>query len=572
MNSDDSTAKPGQPLVTRRNFIAGAVTAAGLVLLDPAGLAAARGRAVALPAGDLFPLGVASGDPTADGVVLWTRLMTPDGASPLPAEDLPVDWEVATDPGFADVVATGTAPAIGTLAHSVHVEVGGLVADTVYYYRFTLDGRTSPVGRTRTFPGAGVTPDRVRFALASCQNWSDGYYNAWAGAVADDVDFVVFVGDYIYESSANRPPRPISLPLSNDIPTYRARYELYRSDENLRAAHAAYAWIITMDDHEVANDVLGDLGQEGNAQTPAEQDAFLQRRADAFQVWYEHLPVRLSPPSGSSYLIYRTVEHSDLLRFFVLDGRQYRSAYPVPGESLGGEVEARHDPARTMLGSTQEEWLTGQLAATTSTWSAIAQQTVFTAMPITVGTSTVYNYDQWDGYVANRERILHALVDHAVPNPMVLSGDIHLAAAAGVRLDLEDPDAPDIAHEIVCTSISSRFDPGLLDIVQEAAEHIPWVRYANARERGYALITVTPETWTTEFRIVDAKVAGATTTTDHTDVVAARSPVVPPVDENPPPESESPAPPGSTTPPATTQPGRAAPGATPVRRTPTYTG
>ncbi len=561
MPTDTPTSRSHHPLVTRRNFIAGAVTAAGLVLLDPSGLAAARGRAAALPPGELFPLGVASGDPTADGVVLWTRVMTPDGTSPLPTTDLPVDWQVATDPAFTDVVASGTAPAVAALAHSVHVEVSGLAPDTIYHYRFSLDGRTSSAGRTRTFPGAGTTPDRVRFGLASCQNYADGYYNAWAAAVADDLDFVVFVGDYIYETSANRPPRPIGLPESKDVPTYRARYELYRSDPDLRAAHAAYPWIITMDDHEVANNVLGDHGKDGSAQTPAEKTAFLARRADAFQVWYEHLPVRLAAPEGSSYRIHRTVDHSDLLRFHVLDGRQYRSVYPVPGESLGGEVEARHDPDRTMLGSDQEQWLEDRLATTTAQWNVLAQQTVFAAMPISVGTATVFNYDQWDGYVANRQRILGALLDHSVPNPMVLSGDIHLAAAAAVRLDPADPESHVVAHEVVCTSISSRFDPDLLDIVEEAAGKIPWVRYANARKRGYARITVTPDDWTTEFRTVDVTVAGATATTDHTDVVEARAPGTPPSGpDGPPAPGERPASGGD------------APSATPVRRTPSYTG
>lgn len=204
---------------SRRAFLAAALAAAGTAMLDPVGLASARARARALPVGDLFPLGVASGDPTSSGVVLWTRLLSPDPGDPLPASDIAVDWEVATDDTFADIVASGTAPAVAALAHSVHVDVDGLPADTTFAYRFTADGRTSQTGRTRTFPGAGATPGEVRFGLASCQNWSAGYYTAYAALAAEDLGAVVFVGDYIYERSSSSGVRPITLPESVDLAT-----------------------------------------------------------------------------------------------------------------------------------------------------------------------------------------------------------------------------------------------------------------------------------------------------------------------------------------------------------------
>ncbi len=553
-------------VTSRRTFLAGAVAAAGLALLDPLGLASARRAAAALPLGDLFPLGVASGDPTATGVVLWTRLLAPVPGEALPATDVAVEWDVATDEAFTTVVASGTAPAVAALAHSVHVDVADLEADTWYWYRFRADGRTSPVGRARTFPGAGALPDRVRFALASCQNWSDGYYTAHAGIAAEDLDLVVFVGDYIYESSANRPPRPLTLPESVDLATYRARYELYKSDPNLQAAHHRAPWIVTLDDHEVANNMIGDLGKGGEAEgDPTAIAAWRARKADAYQVWYEHQPVRLPAPDSSDYRIHRTVEHSDLLRFFVLDGRQYRSTYPG-GVSQGLDDPERFDAARTMLGTEQEAWLDDQFAATEARWNAIAQQTVMTATPIVLGEARAYNFDQWDGYVAARNRLLQGLVDHAVPNPMVLTGDIHLAAMGGVRLDYETPDAPDIAHEVVTTSISSRFDPSLLEVVEDSIAVAPWARYANARQRGYALITVTPTEWTTEFRVVDVAVPSAPVTTAHTDVVAAI--LAPPVDPPPVDPPTDPTDPGGPTPPGV--PG--APGAVAVPGSPSYTG
>ena len=554
---------PATGTASRRAFLAGALAAAGAAFLDPRQLAAARTRAALLPAGDLFPLGVASGDPTATSVILWTRLISPDG-TPLPGTDIAVDWEIASDDGFADIVASGTAPAVGALAHSVHVDATGLQPDTWYWYRFSADGRTSATGRTRTFPGAGATPDQVRFGVATCQNWSDGYYTAHAALAAEDLDFVVFVGDYIYERSKSSGARPISLPLSEDLPTYRTRYELYKGDENLQASHHAFPWIVTMDDHEVANDTVGDAGQEGaGAGDPAAIAAFRARRADAFQVWYEHQPLRLPAPESADYTLYRTVEHSDLVRFFVLDGRQYRSLYP-DGKGSGADTPARHAESQTMLGATQESWLDEQFAATDARWNVIAQQTVMTATPLAVGTSVLFNFDQWDGYVAARDRLLRSLVANQVRNPMVLSGDIHLAGAAALRVgDYEAPGNPDVAYEIVATSISSGFGDDLLPVFESAIPKISWVSYANARLRGYSVVTVTADSFTTDFRVVASTASpSSTVSTDHTDVVEAREPVTLPTD--PPDTTTTTAPGGSTTP--------VAPGAVPVDGAATYTG
>lgn len=583
-------------LPSRRAFLVGALATAGATFLRPLPLSAARLRAAALPAGPLFPLGVASGDPTATGVILWTRLISPDGGTPLPAADVAIDWEVASDAAFSTVVASGTAPAVATLAHSVHVDVDGLDPATWYWYRFRADGRSSATGRTRTFPAAGVTPDQVRFGLASCQNWADGYYTAHAAMAADDLEFVVFVGDYIYEGSVNRPPRPISLPVSKDLPTYRARYELYKSDPNLQEAHHRFPWILTVDDHEVVNNGIGDLGSSGRDEgDPVAVAAYLERRADAYQVWFEHQPVRLPAPSGSSWTIHRVVDHSALLRFFVLDGRQYRSRYPE-GESQGLDTPVRLDEDRTMLGADQEAWLDDALSTTSARWNAVAQQTVMTAMPIPLGDSTFFNFDQWDGYVAARNRLLQSFLRHSVDNPMILSGDIHMAAAAAVRLDFDDPDAPDVAHEVVCTSISSRFDPALLSIVEPALQNAPWARYANAIDRGYTVITVTPAEWRSEFRVVAVDVPEASASTDHVDVVTAREPIEVPTETTVPettaptettvPETTAPTETTRPTAPATSlpsgsdgvdQPGTAgpvdrAPGATPVSGAASYTG
>jgi alkaline phosphatase D len=550
--------EPPSPTATRRAFIAGALAAAGAALVDPVGLASARSRARALAPGDPFPLGVASGDPDATSVILWTRLITPEVADPLPASDIAVDWEVATDEAFGAVVASGTAAAVAALAHSVHVEASGLTPDTEYWYRFTVDGRTSPVGRTRTFPGAGSTPAQVRFSVASCQNWSAGYYTAHAAMADEDLDFVVFVGDYIYERSSESGVRPITLPESVDLPTYRARYELYRSDANLRAVHARFPWIVTMDDHEVANNVLGDNGKDGeDAGDPAAIAAFRARRADAFQVWYEHLPLRLAPPDGADYVLYRTIVHSDLLRIFVLDGRQYRSLYPggVSAGPVNDEVSAED---RTMLGATQEGWLDGQFAATDARWNVIAQQTVMASTPFSTGSVKVYNFDQWDGYVAARNRLLRSLVSNRVRNPVVVTGDIHVAGATSVRLDYDAPDAADIAYEVVSTSISSGVNSALIDIFEGAVAAQPWIRHVNARQRGYSVVTLTPAGGTADYRVMaTALEPTSTVSTDFTDVFAYREPT----DVTDPP----------TTPTAPTDPA-APPAAVPVSGSASYTG
>jgi alkaline phosphatase D len=216
-----------------------------------------------------------------------------------------------------------------------------------------------------------------------------------------------------------------------------------------------------------------------------------------------------------------------------------------------------------MLGSTQEAWLDDQFSATDAHWNVIAQQTVMTATPLAIGDTTLYNFDQWDGYVAARDRLLRSLVTHQVRNPMVLSGDIHLAGAAALRVgDYTATGNPDVAYEIVTTSISSGFGDDLLPIFEAAVPKISWVSYANAHHRGYAVITVTPESFTTDFRVVaTALEPTSTVSTDHTDVVEAREPVTLP---------EAPTETTTTTAPATAAP--TAPGAVPVDGTATYTG
>ncbi|HEY3140803.1 MAG TPA: alkaline phosphatase D family protein [Acidimicrobiales bacterium] len=454
-------------------------------------------------AAEVFALGVASGDPLPDSVILWTRIV----ADPL-ADDggvgtapIPVSWEVAADKEFADVVASGDAVAVPLLAHSVHADASALEPDTWYWYRFSVGDRISPVGRTRTTPAKRSSPEKLRFAFASCQNRQAGYWTAHKHLAEENIDLVLFLGDYIYEEApgapgpnANRSPAPV------DLPTYRARWADYKTDPALQAAHARCPWVCTWDDHEVSNDYADDVAQFAD---PADQEGrarFLDRRAAAYQAFYEHSPVRLDPPEGPDYTIYRHVLWGKLAGFYVLDGRQYRSDQAcadsaiLAGTSAGPLCDEAKAEDRTMLGEEQEAWLGDAFEASDARWNVLANQTVMTTVPFASG---IYNLDQWDGYPAARDRLLEQLVD--VSNPIVITGDIHLSGVGTIGQQPDDSDAP-VAVEFVGTSISSPFPAA--DLIESTVSSVPEVHYINARQRGYVVCTVTPEETRAEFRFV----------------------------------------------------------------------
>ncbi len=272
---------------------------------------------------DPFTLGVASGDPLPDGVVLWTRLAPdPLAGGGMGSAPVDVEWLVARDDGMKDVVRSGTSSAIAELAHSVHVEVAGLDPDRVYWYRFRAGGVESPIGRTRTTPVAGASPSALRFAFASCQNYVQGYYTAHANLAREELDAVFFLGDYIYEGTARGDlvREYTKRGWSYSLADYRDRYAQHRTDKDLQAAHAAFPWIVTWDDHEVENNYAGgiDKGDPRNK-------AALAERAAGYQAFYEHMPVRPPRPQGPDLKLYRSVSYGGLATFYVLDTRQYRS-------------------------------------------------------------------------------------------------------------------------------------------------------------------------------------------------------------------------------------------------------
>lgn len=454
-----------------------------------------------------FQLGVASGDPYPDGVVLWTRLapepLAEDGRGGMPDMEIPVEWEVSEDQNFHYVVKHGVAVASPELGHSVHVELEGLEPSKHYYYRFKAGGHVSPVGRTKTAPAEDADLSSLSFAVASCQAWYHGYYTAYKHMTDDDLDFVLFLGDYIYEYAINASNlfRPVKLSNAHNtkvvtLDQYRLRYSLFKSDPDLQAAHAAFPWIITWDDHEVENNYAS-----GVSQYDAFPEQFLMQRADAYQAFYENLPLRhISKPEGSDMRLYRQFKFGKLAEFNVLDTRQYRDDYTTVMVS-GPDIAEREDPERTILGEEQEQWLLNNLKQSTATWNVLAQQVVMAQVDRNPGPGEEYSMDGWDGFVANRQRVLNALKQFQVNNPIVLTGDIHRHAAADLKLNFDDPDSEIIGSEFVTTSISSNGDGSELDDLAGL-----WLSNAHVKlyngQRGYMRCHVTPDQWKTDHLVL----------------------------------------------------------------------
>jgi alkaline phosphatase D len=492
-----------QPRPTRREFLLyiGAALAAAACGDDDGGGGGRGGPppAPVLP-GDPFTIGVASGDPRAQSVILWTRLAPdPINGGGMPDIDVPVIWEVALDENFANIVATDFLFATAMFAHSVHAEAAGLAPDTWYYYRFRVgDDWTSAVGRTRTLPAEDSSPEAFRIALASCQNYKDGYYTAHGYLAEEDVDLVAFVGDYIYESGVNGAVRNHDGPELRNLEQYRNRYALYKSDPNLQAAHALAPWIMTWDDHEVNNNYAGLNLEAGNEDVTD----VLALRAAAYQAYYEHLPLRIPVPDEFGHMqIYNSFVIGDLTTVYVLDGRQYRSVQACNGR-IGRPCAEVDDPQRTMLGAEQKQWLIDGLRDSTTLWNTVAQQTVFT--PVNFN-RTFVNPDQWDGYPPERQELLNVFAE--VRNVVVLTGDIHASGFASLNIDQNDATSEVIGYEVVGTSISSGGDTDVLFGLGDQAEALlANVHHLNSRRRGYVICELTRERLRAEYRIVSTVV------------------------------------------------------------------
>jgi alkaline phosphatase D len=435
-----------------------------------------------------FTLGVASGYPTTEGVALWTRLAPkPLEGGGMPPDTVEVRWEVAEDAAFRRIARRGTAMAVPANAHAVHAEVEGLRPGREYWYRFMAGAEVSPVARTRTAPRPGEGDERLRLALANCQQYEQGFFTAHRHIADDAPDLVAFVGDYIYESTWGREHvRKHHIAEPHTLAQYRDRYAQYKLDPDLQRSHAAAPWIVTWDDHEVDNDYADDRSEDLDPR-------FLERRAAAYKAFYEHMPLRRSVLlAGGGMRIHGSLDWGSLASFHILDDRQYRSHQACPPALRGGsamvgaECTERLDPSLTMLGAAQEKWLDGSLAGARAHWNFIVQQTLFApAGRRTANERLVHWTDGWDGYPAARERLLRSLAERRPSNPVFLGGDVHAAMSARIHADPANPDSPVIASEIVATSITSQ---GFHAMIASIARENPHVLYAESHVRGYSLI------------------------------------------------------------------------------------
>jgi alkaline phosphatase D len=465
---------------------------------------------------DPFTLGVASGDPLSDGVVLWTRLAPdPLAGGGMGSTRVDVEWVVARDEGMKDVVRSGTSSALAELGHSVHVEIGGLDPDRVYWYRFRAGGAESPIGRTRTAPASGTMSQRLQFAFASCQNYTHGYYTAHANLAREDLDVVLFLGDYIYEGTSrgdvvrDYSKRGWSFSLAD----YRDRYAQYKTDKDLQAAHAAFPWVVTWDDHEVENNYAGGIDKDD----PRNKAAIAERTA-GYQAFYEHTPVRAPRPQGPDLKLYRSVSYGGLATFFVLDTRQYRS--PEIGlcressQTPSGYCPASVDPNRTMLGADQRGWLLKALGDSPSPWNFVAQSVRFAQQDSSPdpGKHIFDGVDNWMGYVADRQLILDRF--GSTKNPVVLSGDSHVNFVYDLKRDFGDPSSPTVGTELVGTSISSEGDPFVEQTQFTPSAKNPQLRFFD-NHRGYVRCTLERSRLTADFRAVSTvrKPTGTVSTT-----------------------------------------------------------
>ena len=505
--------------VSRRSVLLG-----GAASLAVGGLAASALPAWAASAGaghqplpaSPFTLGVASGDPWSDSVVLWTRLaldpVADTGLGGMPDRRFPVQWQVATDDKFRHVVRAGVTLANPEAAHSVHVEVGGLQAGREYYYRFRAQGYVSPTGRTLTTPARGVSRG-LTMCFASCSHFGEGFFTAYRRLAEDHPDLVLHLGDYQYEYETKAADvRLVQGPETRTLANYRQRHAQYKSDPDLQLAHATAPWLVVWDDHEIENNWADEVPE-------APDPGFLDRRKAAFQAYYENMPLRGSArPRGIDMQLYRRFRWGDLANLHMLDTRQYRDDQAC-GDGTKIDCVDRLDPARTIMGAEQEQWLTNGLRRSRARWDVLGQQVFFAQRDLTVGPQQGFSMDAWDGYRVNRDRIAGVL-GHT-RNGVVLTGDVHRHWAADIKANADQPDSANVGVELVATSITSTGDGDESTNSGVLGEN-PHLKFYKNR-RGYVRTRFTADTMTADFRILPyVRTPGAPATTAATFVAEDR--------------------------------------------------
>ena len=448
-----------------------------------------------------FALGVASGVPRAESIVLWTRLLFRENSCVDCEPSIIVRLDVYADDACKKRVQTLLVATNASRGYSVHAHIRKLQPATDYWYKFSQGDAQSTVGHTRTAPALNADVRELRIALTSCQHYEQGQYIAHAEIAKQQLDFVLFMGDYIYESS--NPQYAIRKHNGEEPKTlsqYRERYEQYKRDPMLQASHAAHPWVMMWDDHEVVNDYANDTDR--NYTDPQQ---FLLRRAAAYQAYFEHQPVLLGPDKNNpaDMRLYEQLTWGKLADVWTLDCRQYRSPQACRDPVRGGgrmvmQCDELNDTSRTMLGAAQERWITDSLSQSKRQWKLVAQATQIspTNVPAPVGRS--YWNDAWDGYPEARKRLLQTVVDAKLSNVVTLGGDVHCNVAANLRLEPNNPQSPIVASEFVTTSITSR---GLGDKAAALIrENNADLLHYRSDERGYSLITVTPKQVRCDFR------------------------------------------------------------------------
>lgn len=482
----------------RRSFLYGSVF----------GLSATALTACATDGSDLqtnpFTLGIASGDIDHASAVLWTRLAPdPDRADGgMTTSPVEVQWTLAATADLSQVIATGKAVARAELAHSVHVDIDGLAPGKEYWYQFSVGNFRSAIGRTKTLPDAENIPASLRFITTSCQNYSHGYFSAYQHMVDDKPDFLIHLGDYIYDTSFGetfRQHETESMPVSlND---FRRRHALYKTDPDLQQAHAQIPFFVTIDNHDALED--NDAGASA-------------RRRAAYQAWYEHMPVRGYDSIGdNTFDMHRQINVGDLLQISLLDSRQFRDQRaPCNGEydrSYGfgnyrERCDAVFDDDRSMLGASQEAWLYKRLENNEAAWNIIASPGPFLPFQYKPDDKDLRYIGAWDAYPANRARLVNALDAAKTGHPLVLSGDVHTFWAIDGNL-VPNVDERIPVTEFITSSVSANWPEPLQKTVMENLEINPQVRFHDPHHRGYFLHDVSSEHWLATARgVADAKV------------------------------------------------------------------
>ena len=495
---------PQKILSDRRSFMVGVGALTGLAALSQIPLAGSALGAPRPSSGEYpFKLGVASGDPHPNGFVIWTRLVpelfSPDGG--MPTRRVPVEWQVALDQGMRRVVARGTVSAVPELAHSVHVEMDRLAPGREYYYQFRYRQDVSPVGRSRTAPSKNAGLGPLSFAFASCQDWSHGYYSAYRNMAKEDLDLVVHLGDYVYEygipgngGARNQPVPDVMAQPPETLDRWRMQYALYKSDPDLQRTHARFPWIVTWDDHEVANDYSG-----------AYDPSIPPPRAAAYRAWYEHQPVgrRSLPRRDGSVQINRRLQWGRLAQFDVPDTRQYRTAPPC-GWGEAPECDDGWDPTKgTMLGRPQERWLLDGLRQSQAQWNVLASSVMMARLDHDGLDGDIIWHDAWDGFPASRQKIIDLYARAGVSNPVVVTGDWHSTFVNDILADFRRPNSRVVATEFVGTSITTNGDGEVYGpYYGPMIKYNPHIKFFDGDRRGYVRCSVDTRKWTTDLRMV----------------------------------------------------------------------